>query len=189
MRHGIVRSFRNIRCLALAACISAVTLVPAPVFALTISCQAFMAHLQKSTPDLSPQFIRPVVVTRGSVAPGAEVRDLITKLRIDGQLFCNGDRFVRFEAKIHAPYNAALQRGYERIQVVAAAFKMQWPEARALRQVRSLHAQAADRIRASIQRGDVFVSGKVELHAGQAGDVGVVWTRSDRAFILVEYRP
>ena len=121
--------------------------------------------------------------------PGAEVRDLITKLRIDGQLFCDGDRFVRFEAKIHAPFAPSLQRGFERLQTVAASFKLQWPDSRTTATLRRMQRNAAEYLRASAERGDVFIAGKVEEHAGEAGDVALVWTRSDRSFILVEYRP
>lgn len=161
----------------------------APAHAIAVSCEAFMKHLQNSAPELAPQFVRPVVVSRGNLAPGTEVRDLITRLRIDGQLFCDGDRFVRFEAKIHAPFEAALQRGFDRLQHVSTQFKLQWPDAKTAATVRRMRRDAAEYMRASAERGDVFIAGKVEEHAGEAGDVAMVWTRLDRTFILVEYRP
>lgn len=148
-----------------------------------------MKHLSRAAPDLGVQFVRPVVVSRGNLAPGAEVRDLITKLRVDGQLFCDGDRFVRFEAKIHAPFDVALQRGFDRLQLIAAAFKLQWPDGKTGSTLRRMRQEAAEYMRASAERGDVFISGKVEEHAGEAGDVALVWTRLDRTFILVEFRP
>lgn len=160
-----------------------------PGHAIAVSCQVFMEHLQKAVPDLAAQFVRPVVVSRGTAVPGAEVRDLITNLRIDGQLYCNGDRFVRFEAKIHAPFAGKLVSGFERVEHAAAQFKLQWSSAKTASTLRRMRADAAEYMRASAERGDVFVSGKIEEHAGEAGDVAIVWTRRDRSFIIVEYRP
>ncbi len=173
--------------LALGAGLLCAQIVPAQ--AIAVSCQAFMSQVQKSVPDLKPQFVRPVVVARRGALFGNEVRDLITNLRLDGQLFCDGDRFVRFEMKMHAPFAASLTRGAARIELAAASFKLQWSSSRTARVLADMRLAAADRLRAAAQRDDVFFSGKVEEHAGEAGDVAMVWTRSDRTFILVEYRP
>lgn len=167
----------------------AALLASSAAHARVVSCQVFMQTLQRAVPELAPQFVRPVIVSRGALTPGMEVRDVITKLRIDGQLFCNGDRFVRFEAKIHAPFKPALARGFHRIQAAATAFKTGWSAGKTNAMLARMRSDAAEFMRASAQRGDVFVSGKVEHHAGEAGDIGIIWTRSDRSFILVEYRP
>ena len=45
-------------------------------------------------------------------------------------------------------------------------------------------SDAAEYLRASQERGDIFISGKVDRHAGR-GEIGVVWTLSDRSFIIV----
>ena len=50
-------------------------------------------------------------------------------------------------------------------------------------------AEAADYLRGSAEREDFSVAGKVERHAGEAGDIGLIWTKTDRTFILVEYTP
>jgi len=172
-----------------AAFAAAIVIGAAPAHAASISCKGFMENLQAKVPDLKPQFVRPVIVSRGGALFGNEVHDLITNLRVDGQLFCDGDRFVRFEMKVHAPFAAALQRGAERIEVAAASYKLRWPQAKVAATLRRMRSDAAEYLRASAQRGDVFVSGKIEEHAGEAGDLALVWTRSDRTFILVEYRP
>lgn len=164
-------------------------LAVAPANAAPVSCKGFMENLQAKVPDLKPQFVRPVIVSRGGALFGNEVHDLITNLRVDGQLFCDGDRFVRFEMKVHAPFAAALQRGAARIEVAASTYKLRWPQSKAAATLRRMRSDAAEYLRASAQRGDVFVSGKIEEHAGEAGDLALVWTRSDRTFILVEYRP
>ncbi|MGE3245974.1 MAG: hypothetical protein AB7F96_18000 [Beijerinckiaceae bacterium] len=175
--------------IAMSLAMSLVMTVASSGAALAASCQAFMDNMQRQAVGLAPQFVRPVVVSRGSVVPGAEVRDLVTNHRIDGQLFCDGDRFVRFEAKIHAPFDSKLQGAFEKVQAVAVGFKMNWSAAKTNSVLRRMAREANEYLRASAERGDVFISGKVEEHAGEAGDLAVVWTRSDRSFILVEYRP
>ena len=152
------------------------------------SCEAFKAYLQKNLADLSPQFVRPVVVTRGA-GPANDLLDLVTSKRIDGQLACDGDRFVRFEARIALPADAALRDGFYRIQETAIRVKFGWSASRAARLIHSMTAEAADYLRGSAERGDHFVSGKVERHEGEAGDVGMIWTSADRTFILVAYTP
>ncbi|MCC2097596.1 MAG: hypothetical protein KDJ29_11935 [Hyphomicrobiales bacterium] len=183
----MIASARNLLNGAMIA--AGLALVAGPAGAATVSCKAFMTHMQTRVADLKPQFVRPVIVSRGGALFGNEVHDLITNLRVDGQLFCDGDRFVRFEMKVHAPFAAKLLTGAHRIELAAASFKMRWPENKAAATLRRMRANAAEYLRASAQRGDVVVSGKIEEHAGEAGDVALVWTRSDRTFILVEYRP
>ena len=152
------------------------------------SCEGFMAHMQKSLPDLDPKFVRPVVVSRGA-GPQGDVRDMIVKLRIDGQITCDGDRFMRFEARIHEPSSSQLRDAFFRVQQSAAMFKLRWSAAHAARVIQAMTAEAADYLRGSAEREDHVVAGKVEHHAGEAGDLGLIWTKSDRTFIVVEYTP
>lgn len=174
--------------LTIAAVLGLFTLAQ-PAFAITVSCKGFMDHVQRKLSDIKPQFVRPVMVSRSAQRFGNEVRDMITTLRIDGQVYCDGDRFVRFEARIHAPFVPSLRRGFERLQVAAASYKLRWSESRAAQTLNRMERDAAEYLRASAERGDAFVSGKIEEHAGEAGDVALVWTRTDRSFILVEYTP
>ncbi|MBM3609119.1 MAG: hypothetical protein FJX29_11840 [Alphaproteobacteria bacterium] len=160
----------------------------APAFARNESCEAFKAYLQKNLADLAPQFVRPVVVTRGA-GPASDIYDLVTSKRIDGQLSCDGDRFIRFEARISLPAGPDLRDGFYRVQETAIRAKFSWPAARAARFVHGMTGEVADYLRASGQRGDFSVAGKVERHEGQAGDAGLIWTNSDRTFILVAYTP
>lgn len=160
----------------------------APALAQAASCERFMAHMQTALPDLEPKFVRPVVVTRGPGGRG-EVRDMVVKYRIDSQLTCEGDRFVRFEARIQEPSTPALRDAFFRVQQAAAVHKLRWSAAHAAREIQSMTAEAAEYLRGSAERGDHFVAGKVERHAGEAGDLGLIWTRNDRTFIIVEYTP
>ena len=47
-----------------------------------------------------------------------------------------------------------------------------------------MSSDAAEYLRASAQRGDTAVSGKVEYHQGDALDLGVIWTDEDRTLIV-----
>ena len=170
-----------------ALAIAILALPAAQAAAQSSSCEGFMAHMQKILPDLDPKFVRPVVVSRGA-GPRGDMRDMVVKLRIDGQLTCDGDRFVRFEARIQEPSNSQLRDGFFRVQQAAAVYKLRWSAARAASEIQSMTAEAAEFLRGSAEREDYSVAGKVERHAGEAGDVGLIWTKSDRTFILVEYQ-
>lgn len=149
------------------------------------SCPAFMDAFAKAAPELQAQFVRPVVVSRGAGDGGGEARDVVTEFGVDARLICSEDRFVRFEAQIPQRAEPRLVDGFNRIQVAAAMAALRWPRARASQTVTRLAADAAEYLRASQERGDVFISGKVDLHAGRAGEIGVVWTLADRSFIIV----
>jgi hypothetical protein len=151
------------------------------------SCEGFIAHMQKALPDLEPRFVRPVVVGRSGGR--GEQRDMVVKQRVDSQLVCEGDRFVRFEARIQEPSNAPLRDAFFRIQQYAAMYKLNWSASRASRELHAMTAEAAEYLRGSAEREDHVVAGKVERHAGEAGDIGLIWTRNDRSFILVPYTP
>lgn len=181
-----MKSKRNLACLAAAILIAVAGTGPA--VARDASCEAFMDGMKKNLGDLAPQFVRPVVVTRGA-GRGSSVYDMITKERIDGQLSCDGDRFVRFEARINQPSTPALRDGFYRVQESSLRLKMGMSASRASRLILSMTAEAADYLRGSAERGDHFVAGKVERHEGEAGDIGLVWTSADRTFILVAYVP
>lgn len=176
------------RFFSFAFAISVLAAVPAGGALAATSCEGFMAHMQKTLPDLDPKFVRPVVVTRGASGRG-DMRDMVVKLRVDSQLTCDGDSFVRFEARIQEPSNSSLRDAFFRIQQQSAIYKLRWSASHASREILSMTAEAADYLRGSAEREDHVVAGKVERHAGEAGDLGLIWTRNDRTFILVEYTP
>ncbi len=157
-------------------------------FAQTSSCDGFIAHMQKALPELDAKFVKPVVVSRGA-GPREDMRDMVLNLRIDGQLACDGDRFVRFEARIQEPSDAPLREGFVRVQQAAAIYKLRWSAPQAARELQTMASEAAEYLRGSAEREDHVVAGKVERHAGAAGDIGLIWTRTDRTFILVAYTP
>jgi hypothetical protein len=148
------------------------------------ACSAFMDAFGKAAPELKAQFVRPVVVSRGVAESGAEARDMVSEFGVDSRLICVGERFLRFEAQIPQPAEPRLVDGFNRIQVAATMAAMGWQRSRASQVVTSMASDAAEYLRASQERGDIFVSGKVDRHAGR-GEIGVVWTLSDRSFIIV----
>jgi hypothetical protein len=116
------------------------------------------------------------------------VRDLVSEVGVDARLYCRGEQFLRFEAQIAWPADARLRDGFSRIQEGALVAGLRWGRSRAASTLNSMAAEAAEFLRASRERGDVFVSGKVERHAGSEGELGLVWTEADRSFILVSAR-
>jgi hypothetical protein len=171
---------------ALVMFVSAIALAAAPggPARAASACSAFMDAFAKAAPEMKAQFVRPVVVSRGVVETGAESRDMVSEFGVDSRLICVGERFLRFEAQIPQIADQRLVEGFNRIQVAATMAAFRWPRARASQAVTSMAADAAEYLRASQERGDIFISGKVDRHAGR-GEIGVVWTLSDRSFIIV----
>ena len=149
------------------------------------NCDGFKESLVRAASELKPEFVRPVVVSRGGGASGLDQFDLVSQTRIDGVLRCRGEAFVSFEAKITLPADAGLLARFEKAQEAALVAALKWPAARALAKVRNMTADAAEYLRASIERGDISVAGKVEEHEPNYVDLGLIWTNSDRTFVVL----
>lgn len=163
-----------------AACLIAVP----PAFAQTTNCEKFREAMARTSGDLKADFVRPLVVSRGGPS-GLEQFDLTSSARIDGVLRCNGDAFVSFEATIHMPADRALIDKFAIAQTSAFTAVAGWSQSHARDKVRSLAHEAADYLRGSVERGDVAVSGKLEEHLPGGIDVGIVWTPTERTFVLL----
>jgi hypothetical protein len=168
----------------LPALASAGIVLAGPAFAQTAACTAFKDAMVRSSGDLAAEFVRPLVVSRGAGA-GRENYDLVTRARIDGVLRCNGEKFVSFEAKITMPADGQLVARFEKVQEVALVSALKWAQPRAETKVREMAHDAADYLRGSQERGDVAVAGKVEDHVGGGVDLGLMWTLTDRTFIVL----
>ena len=155
-----------------------------PAAAQTAACTAFRDAMVRGSGDLGAEFVRPLVVSRGAGA-GLDNFDLVTRARIDGVLRCNGEKFVSFEAKISMPADGQLVARFEKVQEVALVSALKWAQPRAESKVRDMAHDAADYLRGSQERGDVAVAGKVEEHAGGGVDLGLMWTLTDRTFIVL----
>ena len=125
------------------------------------------------------------MVSRGG-ASALDSYDLVTRARIDGVLRCQGEGFASFEAKIAMPADGDLIARFDSVQRAALSSALGWSPSRAEKRVHEMAGEAADYLRASAERGDVAVSGKVEDHLPGATDVGLIWTHSDRTFIVLK---
>ncbi len=155
-----------------------------PVRAATQGCEAFKSSMLRDSGDLKADFVRPLVVSRGA-GSGLDSFDLVTIAKIDGGLRCQGDTFVNFEARSATPAVSELLERFAHVQRAASMAVLGWTPARAERSVREMEAEAADYLRASEERGDVSIAGKVEEHEAGGVDLGLIWTKTDRTFIVL----
>jgi hypothetical protein len=146
------------------------------------SCGMFQSTFIRETGDVNAAFVRPLVVSRS--ASQGDFFDLVTNVRIDGLLECRGDALVRFEVKIGLPSDTATMTKFEQVQNAAIRAALAWNATRASTAVRTMSREAEEYLRASNQRGDVFVAGKTEYHEGGA-DMGMIWTMRDRTLVIV----
>jgi hypothetical protein len=147
------------------------------------SCPAFMNAMTQALPDQHVQFEHPLLVSRNAPAFGVEIFDLMTAGHVDGTLHCRRDHLVRFEAKIAVPADAPTQRNFEKVQEAALAAALNWQSAQTATTLRAMNNEAAEYLRASIERGDVYLAGKTEYHENGT-DLGMIWTKTDRTFII-----
>lgn len=171
---------RNAACAILATGLAAA----APALAAPLTCAEFQEAFAHAIPELSPQFGRSVVISRGT---RGDARELTTSSPVEGRLTCDGNRFVRFEAQLQMPSNPSGRDAFFRVQLAAAMAGLKWSRNRATQNIIGMSSEAADYLRASEERGDVSVAGKVERHAGAAGDLAAMWTKTDRTFIVLAY--
>ena len=148
------------------------------------ACPNFMTSMTQSLANQHGRFEHPLVVSRNAPAFGAEVFDLETDARVEGTLHCRGDHLVRFEARINVPADASLLHGFDQVQAAALAAALKWQPARTATVLRKMNDEAAEYLRASVERGDVYLAGKTEYHE-DGSDLGMIFTETDRTFIIV----
>ena len=155
-----------------------------PAAAQTVECTRFRTAMTSASGDLKADFVRPLVVSRGGQS-GLEQYDLVTHARIDGVLRCRGEVFVSFEATIHMPADGALLERFATAQTAALVAALGWAHGRAAAKIHAVAHDADDYLRGSAERGDVVVAGKLEEHLPGGFDIGAIWTRTERTFILL----
>lgn len=146
-------------------------------------CDAFIEKLRTAASDLRVDFSHALVVSRAR--SDTDVFDITTKSEIDGTLTCRNDRLLRFEARIAEPASARAATEFENFQAAALRSALGWDAAKSRGAVREMSADARDYLRASRERGDVYISGKTEEHAPGGVSLGLVVTDTDSAFIIV----
>jgi len=148
------------------------------------SCQTFMRDFSANLGDLRVEFVRAVVVGNSR----NEIYSLRSEFEVDGTLECRGDEMQRLDLRIAVPASARLLRQFERFQPAAVRAALKWDAARAGAVLVRLNRDVAEYFRASGERGDVYVSGHDEIHLPEGASLGLIFTESDRAFVITADR-
>jgi hypothetical protein len=171
--------------LGVAVLLSATALAPASAAgkpALT-GCDAFIEKLRLAASDMQVEFTHSLVVSRAR--NDASVFDITTKVDVDAALTCHGDDFVRFEARIVEPASARAATSFDRFSQAALRASLGWEATRSETLLRDMTGDVREYLEASRQRGDVYIAGKTEEHAPGGVSLGLIYTDTDRAFIIV----
>jgi len=146
-------------------------------------CDAFTAALRADASELQVDFTHAIVVSRAR--SDENVFDITTSGDVDGVLTCRGDTLARFEARVVEPASARAATNFERLEQAALRAALGWDAAKAKAKARAMNADAKEYLRASRERGDVYISGKTEEHLPGGVSLGVIETDTDRAFVIV----
>jgi hypothetical protein len=168
-----------------AAIIVALVMSGAPAAAKSglAGCDAFVDRLRLAASDMQVQFTHSLVVSRAKT--DVSVFDISTSVDVDATLTCHGDEFVRFEARIAEPATARATTNFNRFSVAAMRSALGWEQGRSETVLRGMAGDAHEFLDASRQRGDVAIAGKTEEHAPGGISLGLIYTDTDRAFIIV----
>ena len=137
----------------------------------------------KAAPELKAQFVRPIVVSRGAAEAGAEARDMVNEFGVDSRLICVGERFLGSRRRFRSR-----RRRASSTDSTAVRWRPRW-----LRWAGSARARRRSSLRwpptppntcAPPRSAATSSSPEVDRHVGR-GEIGVVWTLSDRSFIIV----
>lgn len=149
----------------------------------SVNCDAFMDKLRTAASDLHVDFTHALVVSRAR--SDTDVFDITTKGEIDGTLTCRAGGLMRFEAHMAEPASARAASQFEGFEAAALRSALGWDAAKSRSEARDMGADARDYLKASRERGDVYVSGKTEEHAPGGISLGLIVTDTDTAFIIV----
>ena len=152
----------------------------------SLGCAAFIKAYPSELGGFKASFERPLTINRGfgETQEGIDVHILASSADLDGTLKCRGDAFLRFELRLKAPAKDKQLADFAAFQQAALITAFGWDRGKAQTVARAMDADAAEYLRASEQRGDLYVAGKVEYHQGDALDLGVIYTTSDHAFVI-----
>jgi hypothetical protein len=156
---------------------------PAAAKSALTGCDAFVEKLRLAASDMQVEFSHSLVVSRAKT--DASVFDITTSADVDATLTCHGDEFIRFEARITEPASARATTSFDRFSEAALRVALGWDAGRSQTTLRDMAGDVREYLAASKQRGDVYVSGKTEEHAPGGVSLGLIYTDTDRAFIVV----
>lgn len=156
---------------------------PAAAKSALTGCNSFVEKLRLAASDMQVEFSHSLVVSRAKT--DTSVFDITTSVDVDATLTCHGDEFVRFEARITEPATARATTSFDRFSAAALRAALGWDAGRSGTMLRDMSGDVREYLAASKQRGDVYVSGKTEEHAPGGVSLGLIYTDTDRAFIVV----
>lgn len=148
-----------------------------------INCDAFIDKLRAAAGDLGVDFGHALVVSRAR--NDVDVFDITTKSEIDGDMSCRGGRLLQFEARMSEPASRRSDSQFEAFQAAALRSALGWEAGKAKTTVRTMAAEAREYLKASRERGDIYMSGKTEAHEPGSVSLGLIVTDTDTAFILI----
>ena len=151
-----------------------------------LGCEAFMRDFPADAAGARASFERPLTIARGfgDVLSGIDVRVLSSDTKVDGTLRCKDDRFLRFELRATLPADAKVLADLDRFEVAALMAAFRWDRAKAETVEKAMTSDAGEYLRASVERGDLYRSGKVEYHQADRMDLGLIWTEADHTFVI-----
>jgi hypothetical protein len=146
-------------------------------------CDVFIDKLRAAAGDLRIDFSHALIVSRAR--SDRDVFDVTTNSEVDGTLTCRKDSLLRFEARVAMPMTARQASQFEGLQAAALRAALGWEAGKAKSTARDMSADAREYLRASRERGDVYIAGKTEQHEPGGVGVGLIVTDNDSAFIIV----
>ena len=159
------------------------TLAATPASARSMACQGFMDAFNTSAGEHRVTFSRALSV--GGRESGYEYFDASGAGEVDVSVVCRNDRFVRVEVRSARGDAERVKARRDRLAQAALRVAAGQDASHAAGTLRGLAAEAQDYLRASIERGDVYLAGKTERHLAGGVDVGYVATETDVALIVV----
>ncbi len=159
---------------------------PAPAAKPGIGCESFMKDFPGNMPGNRVSFERPLTIARGfgDLMSGVDVRVLSSDTKVDGTLKCRDDTFLRFELRATLPADPKILADLDKFEQAALMAGFHWDRAKAQTVVKAMTSDADEYYRASVQRGDLYDSGKVEYHQADRIDLGLIWTATDHTFVI-----
>ena len=172
-------------CLAI-GCTAARAAPLAPVKPAGVGCELFMKEFPTDAVGYRVAFERPLTIARGfgDLMSGIDVRVVSSDTKVDGTLKCKDDRFLRLELRATLPADAKVLADLDRFEVAALMAAFRWDRAKAETIEKAMTSDAGEYLRASIERGDLYSSGKVEYHQAEQMDLGLIWTQTDHTFVI-----
>ena len=152
-----------------------------------VTCTTFQRDFPQALPGFRVSFERPLTITRdlfGTDEPGVDIHVLSTDGDVDGTLRCRGDQFRRLELRIGTPSDPRTDANYAQFEQAALTAVLRVDKGRAATIIGAMSSDAAEYLRASIQRGDTYQAGKIEYHQGATFDLGMIWTATDKTLVV-----